>query len=1286
MELILFFKRFLSSFLAYVLVWTSWPAIADNKTRQVILSDTAREVVLSAPTLEGKSARVFSLESRILFSKLIEHPVSSIEQDMKELERVLKSKEIKIPNKKLLTEILFAVYEPEKDRTSETVRVDKNTTITLEKSSVLIKTKKFPEGKLILFNDLDYALETQVTKDQVKVLKQFLKSADLTGVKDERTLIRILKGLNKLKLGLDLVSEKKNSFSMSNRMMQFADFVERQFYDKNFSAGDRRALDKFDKILSADTVSKKEINLFRRALKDMGIPSNAYPDEFIRTYLVDLRVSEMQTYNKTNIVGDRQALDLLEQAKQRFDFINLNNLKERNRFLTTLKSFPAQFILFQAAIGASIYREHFTDPFIYDAHKNPEPLEAVIGTLSPAGVISFYIFVVTMQATELGLYKWGARWDSRMLRSIAPHVGLGTGFFVSLVLDEIIHDIELSQCVQSIMDEDVALQVENLHISPCEHSYLKWVKNGKWTRYAADIVGILSASWVSHKIIHSTVFLTRMTQVGSQLLTNVARLLGRATGWASFFITLYSFMEVHKLIDEHMIQPTKQFFIVESISSKIKDFISFIQNISLKFPHLPFDEMTREEIIEKIKILSVQFMEWPKAKGTKYEQAFFFWKTKTDKTTTSYGGASELLDYIYARAQNIEDIPQLLDREITEKESEKRAKINQLALSEGEQQIIENDYNNQIQGLVEKYESLVEDSFQFIHVSLEDFEKNNHFYSNELCFYIKDNPDLFSKIENFSASFEDAGLLEYCQDPERTALNLDLASYELSFVMVHLLDHELKLLEHQFSKKIDQQSSISLEEYLSPTPTTFFSDINVEFFEDSKTDPKNIYKKLQAARKLFNSLESDSSPYSRQAHENMKQAICAFSNLQDCETDKGVDYEVDVRLKDKALAAGYYLMKDLIAKGGTALSNNNLDFIDQIMDFVKIYRKGERFFVEDPSLKAFSESLEEVNSLTFYSFLKDFICGEPNGEITDDGRFSSPQLFPELSHMCGKLDSFLGFLDKYNAELLREKLFHTPIISNGKSYQSVYIAMEASIRERFPNKESLVEEYKSKSEQTINYASTSMVSGLQSIIYNFIVPGVLNQEPDALEVTNCKDITSFYTYEKAQNFKGLEIPLYQVKFWLSELKNIKSLEKDKNFDEKAYDKRSCRVLELLKSYHDTFATGQTFLKMDKKDEDRLKFRAQNKENILAFLDKAYPNKVVFLPPQAVFALIIQVVYPDWVVPIFLESLTNNFGQELGLEDAGYSLSVEMYKSLLQFYQQLQFIQLKDTVKEAIVSG
>ena len=1235
--------------------------------------------------LEGE-ARIFSVESFNLFSKIF-NVRPNAKEDMLQLRQFFKNQGVRLP-KSIRAEVLDSIHNFNSLERPKTIRSGNfSVEFDIQFNSLIVrKNLKASPITLPVENILRNTMNAP-TAEQIKNFRLFLNTVDstelkhLAKMKDKLTLVRILRGFNKNRMELGRIDSK---LAMEKLMTKFVSYLETH-YSLTLSKADRRALDRFDKILNADRVSKKEINLFRLALKDMGIPSSILGDELIRIYLLDaLHVDRAQEKVRLGAnLGDKPALELLKDAKNHFDFQHLQGIKQRNKFINTLKSFPAQFILFQAAIGASIYREHFTDPLIYESYKNPEPFEAIKQSLTPTGVFSFYVFVVTMQATEYGLYKKGIDWDNRFLKSIAPTAGLGAGFFTSLVLDEIIHDMELRQCVHSIMNEEAGEQAKFAHIPPCEHSYLKWIKNGKWTRYAADVVGILAASFITHKILHNAVFLARMTSLGSKLLTQMAQKLGRLTGWVGFFVTLWAFMEVHKVIDEYMIQPTKKYFLVENIITKVHGFYSMLNSIKEKFSgDQLLDSETREEVQDKIKVISVLFSEWPKAKGAKYEQAFFFWKTRTDRTTTSYDAAKELLDYLYARSQRPRDLFISMEKEVNQLEKQVERDLIK-AVNDREKQSVVEGFEKQLVGMIEKYNSLARESIEFLHFDSEGFDKNVDYYESEVCSLIEENEDLKTKLVNQENDFQEYGWVAFCENPEETSVDLKFLSYQTGLVLDVLLGKQLELMEHRFSKdSLDRASRISLDSYLSSDPSTFFQDINVEFFKESHRDPVNIYKKLYVARKLIQSLSSNELHYSEEAHENMQKVVCYLSKEESCSSDS-VKELTRITLKDKSLASGIYLAKNIISKlGSVEVAYPYFEPIERVSEFINVYRKGEKFFVEDPNLQAFDGSFLEKNPITFYHFMTDFICGEQAGEIESNGRFSAPQLFPELSHVCDKLEGFT-LTDTMKQKILRENYFHVPVISQGKSYQSIYIALEASIRNNFSTKQDLIDLFKSKSKSTVDYASDSIVDGLGNIVHNFVKPGILNLDNSILDITNCQDIQDYYTIDRAQDFKGLEIILAQVVFWLNKLKDIKHLEKMQEFDVNAYEKRSCQVVEMLKGYHDTYALNKKLPTMKKVREEELLSQAQNGKDILTNLERKSKGGQVFLPAKVILALILQKTYPDWNAPIIFNSMINNYSFDFENEGPGYSMVSEMYKSLLLFYQYLQFIGIKDNVQDAI---
>ena len=263
-------------------------------------------------------------------------------------------------------------------------------------------------------------------------------------------------------------------------------------------------------------------------------------------------------------------------------------------------SFPMQMMGFALATGAALQRISLTDPWIYGADRTPgQGAQAFWQQLTPEGMISFFAFIAISNVTSKRVLALGQKIDGakmsgkrrftgRFLKDWHSSAGLGTGFFVSALMHEMIIDPSIQKCVgpwfkstidniKSITDiksitgniksllkpekkdisevsidemietidveniedfEAILAEIENLNFSkgemkdylgPCEEAQLKWFSLGKWIQYGVDIGVLLSASWVNHKGLQGAGWLATK----SFILAKNSRLMGSMTRMAS---------------------------------------------------------------------------------------------------------------------------------------------------------------------------------------------------------------------------------------------------------------------------------------------------------------------------------------------------------------------------------------------------------------------------------------------------------------------------------------------------------------------------------------------------------------------------------------------------------------------------------------------------------------------------------------------------------------------------------------------------------------------------------
>lgn len=1164
--------------------------------------------------------------------------------------------------------------------------------------------------------EIEYLSDISPSKRQVAILREFLKEFNIK-ISDKGSLERILINMNRDELArkgrfydrsvqlLDAhesLKEKtryRGTVELDTHIIEVIKDVERNF-NTHLKRGERQALAYFHEILASDKLTHREIVLLRKSLEAVGTPTAKYSDDMLRMNLMGLEVFQEEARHKK--VNEKKAIEALRALRNQFDLTHYEQLKESTKFKNSLKNFTPQFIMFQAALGFTIYRQYVTDPFVYGASKTPEPLSTFAEGLTGLGVVSFFIFITVMQSTQKQLYRLGMKWNSKTLKSMSPFVGLGTGFFVSHVFDELTQDVNLHQCVKSLVADE---SEDHLLVTPCESSYMKWIKNSKWKEYGLDILAMMSSSWISHKIIASVVSLMRASAKGSAILSQIIAKVGpRVTGFFGFFVSLVSFMEVHKVLDAYVVQPLKVDVVVSKMRSTIEDFTE--DNKEKYFAN-------RDDFIEDIQYIGHQFSHWPEIRGMNYQPVFYSWKNKTDKTTVTYEAIEKVLSYLFSKSQTLDEIKKAHKREIQE-ENKKRDEL--LSKSpEAKHPAIDEEYDINQELIEEEHKFFLKSSIDFIGINQNIYNKREQTYLDIICPYLEDK-NIKNEFEFYASKDDDDGWLFLCanRDQEReevTAYGAE-GSYRLEGLVHNLTPLLLAALEKEFPL-IGKNQYLSTEEvraYLSEEPNQLFS-------PKMSIDNLDQGQKILLAKTLLAAYNRDiDSPYSSQAEIKMKQWVCASEGLSDMEClQESVSKEslalvlvIDLRLRTKALAAGLYVFKDFASKAfpglyaykantakhtySSTVSNHDYKLSEQefyrlsfVLEFMDTYRQGEKFFSQEE--RKIYQLNDSQGQNIYYGIFYNLICGDSEGDISSDGNFSAPQMFPELASVCRAMDSSFSYMNPslWRVSEQRKTLFHRPVLVNGEKYSSIFAALGASIGKRFSSEKELLKAFHSQSEPTIQEGTQGIVDSLYNITENYMKPQLLNSSPEVLNKTQCEEIKSYYSLQNTDEFKGLEIFIFQVNFWLDQIYKMKKHENEINFDEIAFHKNNCRILKLMKSYHDLHAQGQKILPLSPKDLVDLNFTTNP---LSEFEGQEFLS--TFIPREFLVMSMLDTTYSHWDKywgtdnRVFINGLSENYVVNLEDQDrAAYSLIVEFNRSLGNFYEHLKLLGMKKGFEEVI---
>lgn len=746
----------------------------------------------------------------------------------------------------------------------------------------------------------------------------------------------------------------------------------------------------------------------------------------------------------------------------------------------------------------------------------------------------------------------------------------------------------------------------------------------------------------------------------------------------------------------------------------------------------------RKNIVSQIKTMGLRFAQWVRIKGEPYQQAFFFWQNKTYNIMTSYTSAEELLGTIYDRSQGIDQLLEQWQTEVNALRSERDQRIEQA--TEYDQTIAE-EYNERIKDVNKKYHGRLQKRIEFFTLYLDRINGDNNnndnngdnnnrwFYTRFICPYLKDST-VNEEVRQFRGKL---GWIEWCAQPGQVKL-------EGKFIVHQILPILNAMLKEKFPEVFKETAPYDmkeiLEDYLSDIPDELFANeyeqIGASFFEraDLQTKAKIARAFTEAAYKS----QTEKIPISHWVWKKMVDFSCIVTEVEDlpaCQTawDKGdmryqgVFYYALGIIRDKLAAAAIYLLKEVLielpSQSSYISSGDRVIYETQfaphqelpLINFVEVYKPLEELFVED---KKDMDSPEKF--LSPYTFMYDFICGTPKGTV-HDGWFSAPQMvsglssyyqvFPERSSVCDFLNhNKMNFSDKDLKATLRKRYFHTPVIEE-VMFPSISEAMMEQIRGWFQRKEDLLNIFGERTKRTIQEATETMRKELANLKTNYIVPGFINKEREVLGITQCFSIRDYYTtdhwddlpqevvgYPTAprspmNSYTGLEIYLFQIQFWLERIRTINSLAEGKDlkvFDpsKKPLDEAFCAVMEMFKSYHDVYASNQSFTYLTLEETQTIK--AMNLSDALLELSTKKLNSgnvPVLISPSLALSLILKPSYPEWDNDGFRLFLGNNRMVVTEQEALEHSLVKELWTSLIGFYTSLGLLDLSDSMENVV---
>ena len=990
--------------------------------------------------------------------------------------------------------------------------------------------------------------------------------------------------------------------------------------EKRLNTEEKQELDRFQKE------ERQDLLVFRKILSSLGLPSQTHHEFLLRNYLdalkntlfnkkfgKDLLSFDSDKPQQRFYMEDKEIIKALKQVKVSFDSIHYENLRVMsNPFkLPFLKNFPGQFVIFQAAIGASLYRQTLTDPQYYGADRNPELLmETMKHSLTPTGIASFFIFVAVSQQLNYRLYGWGQKLDGKslgklffngqLLRAIAPGAGLGLGFFASSLFDELIRDPHMIKCAKTLY-KTAPVELVRDHTSACDNFYNNWSQSEKWKHYAVDIFTLIGSGVLSHKFINSILYGLHLTRGGSNLLIGITKTVGlRLTGWASFFIHMYFFMEFHKILDAYLGQPMKEQLSAGGIKNNL---LELSDHLSQDLHEIPFfndlaqNNSDLEEhfsealkrIQGRIKVLGSKFKSWTEIVGRAYNQSSSLWLQQTNKLLLPYESSSNLLKDLFVLAQfsyNSEVVEGLdwdSDKQVNEDSIKLWNRLNTLSwfdfsTFEKDIEYYQKKYCPQVnknlllwnsfclnsKGFFENGELrasyntvLFFETAELIYNYLRIIPLNRSYELNPINYIGLGDDELFSSDPQYSINKLNYGIIKY---PNQKIKKL---TYDKKFELSRLL----------IKTGLDWENSLS---YL--TSNQIFelkSKMCADFFPNYETD--SDYKEL------YNYCR-DSSAYLTKIKE-----VC-----QSWYPDDSMSYEecvdffnsVEIALKQKLglkmLSAGVYLLRDIIFELGKKSPRlyKNPPAIDDIQMFLpildliesmKVYKKGEQKFVlERENFVQYKNQLNTDQERDYlekqfelsnpYVLMKNMICDSSDRQFfhwipfisTEDEKeeflFVSKKFFNTDSLLMYNLSSNqYQTIDKSCENLtsrnsrIHEFLFDIPTQLEGKNYENLYLAVEELLK-NYSSSQELKQAFKSVSQKQLDNIGGKISQDLDLITENYYREIIELESPVHIN-SSLEDFSNYYNKNRIRDIrsftgglKGLEISIFQVNYWLNTLK------------------------------------------------------------------------------------------------------------------------------------------------------
>ena len=971
--------------------------------------------------------------------------------------------------------------------------------------------------------------------------------------------------------------------------------------------------------------------------------------------------------------------------------------------------------------------------------------------------------------------------NGKMARSSAPNVALAAGYFAYVIFSDLMNDQNLKQCVKNQFQGERTSNI-NPHQEPCDAFFLTWKESEKWKHYAVDGFTILGSAWLSHRLVSRLFMALEPFNLGGLIFRSGKFIATRTyAGMATQALTtLYFFVEFHKLLEEWVGKPLKEQLTAGAIKNSIMDFSLHLDN---KLSHLDSlseigdqnsfsEELSQmaDEAKEQIARIGYKFKKWAEIKGNYYHQSVHLWSKKLNKLTGPYFGASQLLKDLFLSSHLQYDF-ELSEEAIWNSDKdmkEQKDKWNQLNAESLAFSFV--SFDNLEESQKEKYCSQIAGDENFFinwkilcEKSFRNMDKLSLVY--ETAFLIQ--AFMRDFLEDSSSSLE---------EKER----LDFKAYIGKSFDETFSSHPDYLIQNLSGKKRFQLSSSLIQAGLDWTNSlSHFSNIDKDRWrEEACQNWYPQYKTDEDMASIYNLClkgPEQAKAYCASRAEQTKGEI----NIEREEAALPKDWDYDFclgffesvksslsqKISAKLLRAGLYLLKEEVLKAlfyrndpastnpyeELARSPYHYSHLLNLTNLLEVYKKGERYFTQmEKTLEMLksamdSETVKEIErqlSLDSnpYFLTQSLLCAQTEGEEVQN--FVIPQFFSlsgfsiydfslkqfvDLEDSCKDLDRFYLFSGT-KKKLIHHFLFQRPVQIHKTSYENLYLALESILKLSYSSSQNVAEAFQQLSQRQLEDLGGRLSKDLNNLTENYYKE-LINPENKLDPLYNSmEEFDSYYHKQKilfdvrsftGGGIRGLEIPLFQIHYWMQVLKQLLqvgetlfivktdkegkeeqvSLNQDQlwskePFNKAAFEQMQWEILSLLQSYHNSYKKAggpylffpeedfvkklQTLFKETGKEGLEKEYQGENSQFLI--LKRQYPSSLpVFMPPDMILSHILEFSIPNWNNPGQIQNFNGNpsVGHQ-PWEDLIFSLIFEINKSLNLFFSQVQALSLKES--------